>query len=74
MRGRWRQSVLDILVREFLGAAIDEVAEVARVDEQDFAFARVTSLSPNPSPACGRGESSGAVHEPQCCRYLCIQK
>lgn len=53
--------LLDVVVRKFLSAAIDQMTEVTRVDEQDFVFARMAIIA-------------GAVHKPQRRRYLGIQK
>ena len=39
--------LLDVFRAEFLGAAVDEVTEVARVNEQDFAPARVSKHAIN---------------------------
>jgi len=49
--------LLDVLMREFTGAAIDKMAQIARIDKQDLVLARVAVVA-------------GAVHEPQRCRDL----
>ena len=52
---------LNVLVREFAGAAVDEVAQVARVDEEDFVLARVAVVA-------------GAVKKPEGGRYLGVEE
>ena len=54
-------NLLDILMRQLFGAAVDEVAKITRVDEEDFALARVAV-------------AAGTVHKPEGCRYLCVQE
>ena len=62
----------DIVGREFAGAAVDEAAQVARVDEQDFVspVAEAFPLAPSGSG----GAAAVAAQKPQRGRYLDIEE
>ena len=64
--------LVDVLLCKFLGAAVDEAAQVARVDEQDFVspVAEAFPLAPSGSG----GAAAVAAQKPQRGRYLDIEE
>ena len=63
----------DVFCGKLLGATVDQVAEVAGIDKQDFFGAIAKALTPSPSPR-GRGVEAVAAQKPQAGGDLSVQK